>query len=201
MEENTMNKLKKMILLLLAAMLPLVAMLVMAACNDGMPENGRTLGHTDRADKSKKTVIDTGKYFDMTVTANNAKKYSKEDLMYEANGTFRIEGGNSYITINRQDGTIILSSDNAFYKGIGGRNMYAKYVFDVSAANSDCLYIRMGSKNKAQFIIDGKGYANEEVPDLAVCLPLYGFGRNRLELSSIMNGFIAMPSGTYWRTK
>jgi len=34
-----------------------------------------------------------------------------------------------------------------------------------------------------------------------VCVPLYGFSRNRIEVSPIMSGYAAMPSGTYWAVK
>jgi hypothetical protein len=50
-------------------------------------------------------------------------------------------------------------------------------------------------------IMDYKTMINQAVPDLAVCLPLYGYSRNRIEVSPVMNGFIAMPSGTYWAVK
>ena len=181
--------------------IPLVTVLLIISCNDGIPDNSKTSGNMNHSDKSKKTVIDPGNYIDMTVAANNAKKYTKEDFIYEANGTYQIAGGNSYITVNKQDGTIVLSSDQAFYMGSTGHHIFAKYTFSVSAANSDCLYIRMNRKNRAQFIIDGKAFTDDAVPDLPVCLPLYGFGRNRLEISPVMNGFIAMPSGTYWKSK
>jgi hypothetical protein len=42
-------------------------------------------------------------------------------------------------------------------------------------------------------------FRNDAMPDLAVCLPLYGYSRNRIEVSSVMDGYIVMPSGTYWK--
>jgi hypothetical protein len=66
------------------------------------------------------------------------------------------------------------------------------------AASTDCLYIRHNKSLAGTLLIDGEEYRNEQIPDLSVCLPLYGFSKNRIEISPVMNGYIVMPSGTYW---
>jgi len=174
-----------------------------ASCNNGMTGAGgaNVKGNNGRADHSQRTVLDAAKYVDFTVKENNASMFTRQDVMFELNGTYKIAGGNSFITIDRSDGTVTLSSDDAWYKDTGGHNMYARYVFDVQAANGDCLYIKMDSKKKAQFLVDNEAKVNQAVPDVAVCIPLYGYSRNRIEVSPVMNGFIAMPSGTYWAQK
>jgi hypothetical protein len=70
---------------------------------------------------------------------------------------------------------------------------------DIQAASEDCLYIKKSHKKSGFLIVDGAIYRDDAVPDLAVCLPLYGYSQNRIEVSSVMNGFITMPSGTYWK--
>jgi hypothetical protein len=172
------------------------------SCNNGM-DGGRGVSsnRAGKIDRSQRTVLDGAKYVDFTVRGVNAAAFTKQDVMYELNGTYRIAGGNSYITVDRSDGTVTISSDDAWDGESYGHNMYASYVFDVQAANEDCLYIKMGSKAKARMIMDYKALVNQEVPDLAVCLPLYGYSRNRIEISPVMNGYIAMPSGTYWAVK
>jgi len=177
--------------------------IILAACNSGMNnERGiSTNGKDDRIDRSQRTVLDGAKYIDFTVRENNAARFTRQDIMYGLNDTYRLKEGNSYITVDRKDGTVTLSSDDAWYKDTGGHNMYAKYTFDVQAANGDCLYLKMDSKKKAQLIIDHEVMVNHAVPDLLVCVPLYGFSRNRIEVSPVMDGYIAMPSGTYWAQK
>jgi len=179
------------------------ALALLVSCNHGLSSSsgGKVNGQNERRTRGQRIVIDAAKYVDFTVKENNAAKYTKFDILNELSNTFRIKGGNSYITIDRTRGTITLSSDDAWYKESGGHNMFAKYVFDVQAANSDCLYIKMDGKKKAQLIIDNESMVNYEVPDLLVCLPLYGFSRSRIEVSPVMDGFIAMPSGTYWIQK
>jgi len=185
-----------------AALFLAAAVAVLASCNDGLSsKGGHSSGQNERRDKSARTIIDAGDYVDLTLEKNNARTISKADVLYKTFGTFKIEGGNSVITVNRNEGTITMSSDDAFYDGREKRQFYAKFSFEVAAASADCLYMRIGKKDKATMIVDNLAFENQSVPDIAVCLPLYGFGSNRIEVSSVMNGFIAMPSGTYWKQK
>jgi len=175
---------------------------VTVSCNNGLGSAGGMSSKSgEQHDRSQRTSIDASKYTDFTAKNVYASKFTKQDVLYELNGTFKIAGGNSYIAIDRREGTITLSSDDAWKDGAGGHNMYAKYNFDVQAASEDCLYIKMNGKREAQLIMDFETFVNQEVPGLAVCLPLYGYSKNRIEVSPIMDGYIAMPSGTYWAGK
>jgi hypothetical protein len=176
---------------------------VFTACNSGMGENGGTPsnGKTNKVDHSQRTFIDAAKYTDFTMGSVDAKKFTKQDIMYALDETYTMNGGNSYIAFNRKDGTITLSSDDAWYNDEGRHNIYARYSFDVQAANEYCLYIKMDNKKGAQLIIDDESFSDHMVPDLLVCVPLYGFSRNRIEVSPVMDGYILMPSGTYWTRK
>jgi hypothetical protein len=178
-------------------------MLYAVSCHDGISGSGgmNSSGTNSRIDRSKKTAIDASKYIDMTAKGTDAEQFTKFDILAELNGKFIQENGNGYISFDRQEGTVTMSSDNASFNGTKGRNMYARYVFDVGAANSDCLYIRPDKNKKGQMVIGALAFSDHDLPDLALCLPLYGFSRNRIEVSPIMNGHIAMPSGTYWAEK
>jgi hypothetical protein len=174
-----------------------IAVLFTANCNNGFNSNSGG-EHNERVNKSKRTVIDASKYVDFTINENNASMFKKDDLLYTSFGTFR--NGTSYIKIDRKEGTIELSSDDAFYDGKEGHQFFAKYQFDVSAANNDCLYIKEPGKKNGTAIINDYSFTGAAIPDLLVCIPLYGFGTSRIEVSSIMDGYIAMPSGTYWKS-
>jgi hypothetical protein len=185
------------------AMILAVCAIAIGSCNDGLSHGYGTnySGTNDRADRSQRTVLDSSKYTDFTIRENNANRFTKQDVLYELNGTYKIAGGNSHITIDRSAGTITISSDDAWHEGSGSHQLFAKYRFDVSAANNDCLYIKMDKSKKAHCIIDNVTFVDHEVPDIAVCVPLYGYSFNRIEVSPVMNGYIFMPSGTYWSTR
>jgi hypothetical protein len=180
-----------------------VIILCAVSCNDGISGSSgiKSSGTNDRIDRSKKTVIDGSKYIDMTARENDAARFSKFDILAELNKKYVHEGGNGYISFSREDGTVTISSDDGFFNGVKGRNFYARYVFEVDAANRDCLYIKPDKNKKGQMMVGMQVFNDHELPDLALCLPLYGFSRNRIEVSPVMNGYIVMPSGTYWVEK
>ena len=179
--------------------LGIVAVACMLSCNNGMSSTGDSGGkNTVKRDRSQRTVIDNAEYIDFTIAKHNANAVKKEDvLFYLNNGTFK--NGNSVIKVKTQEGTVEISSDSGRYNGKENCQVYGKFVFDVKAASSDCLYLRKDQHKEGFVMIDGIMFRDEAVPDLAVCLPLYGYSHNRVEVSSIMDGYIAMPSGTYWK--
>jgi hypothetical protein len=175
----------------------LVVAAIVVSCDNGMSTTEKRNTGKPKIDRSRRTVIDSAQYVDFTVAETNAIGWKWEDLATEVSGRL-YKNGNSFIKINRSDKTIEMSSDVAFFNGSSNRQFYAKYGFDVQGASSDCLYIRKDPQREGQMIVDNMVLRNDEIPDLAVCIPLYGYSRNRIEVSPVMNGFVAMPSGTYW---
>jgi len=177
--------------------------LVMAAvcalsCNDGMSSVRGGSEKKAKRDRSQRTVIDSAEYVDFTVAKHNARTVRREDMLYALNGSV-YKNGNSSIKVNMREGTIEINSDGGFFNGKEGCQVYGVFGLDVQAASEDCLYIRRNQRVGGFLMVDGNVYRDSAIPDLAVCLPLYGYSRNRLEVSSVMNGFIVMPSGTYWK--
>ena len=179
------------------------AVVIMAAfmtgCNNGLSSNGESDSrNTSKRDRKQRTTIDSAEYIDFTVEKYNAKKIQREDLLYTLNGV-TYKNGNSTIKVKTHEGVIEISSDNGYFNGKQNCQVYGVYAFDIQAASEDCLYIRKNQRKPGYLLIDNIIYRDDAVPDLAVCLPLYGYSRNRIEVSSIMDGYIAMPSGTYWK--
>jgi len=182
---------------ILIAMAAGITVITVISCNNGLTGEYGKSGPSKKHDRSQRTTIDAGEYIDFTVPKYNAMMFKKEDILITlGEKTFR--NGNSYIKINRSEGTIEINSDSGEYKGKSNCQIYGKYGFEIMAASSDCLYIRHNKSLKGTLLIDGEEFKNEQIPDLSVCLPLYGFSKNRVEVSPIMNGYIVMPSGTYW---
>jgi len=181
----------------------MAAVLVVTACNSGLSNSSgmNSKGMNERTDRRQRTTLDGAKYVDFTAKGVNAAMVTKQDILFELNGTFRLAGGNSTITIDRKDGTVTLSSDDAFFDGRSGRNFYAHFKFDVRAADQNCLYLKMEQQKRGNLLVDEQAYKGPAIPDLSVCLPLYGYSRNRIEVSPVMQGYAAMPAGTYWAVK
>jgi hypothetical protein len=187
-----MKKQKKQI-----TMAAVIIVITIISCNDGLTGEYGKSSPLKKNDRSQRTTIDASEYVDFTVPKYNALMFKKEDILFTlGEKTFR--NGNSYIKINRSEGTIEINSDSGEYKGRKNCQIYGKYGFKIMAASTDCMYIRHNKSLKGILFIDGEEYRNEQIPDLSVCLPLYGFSKNRIEISPVMNGYIVMPSGTYW---
>jgi len=186
---------KKTVWLVLGVM----AAVCMSSCNNGMSSAGDGGGDKQAIrDRSHRTVIDDAEYVDFTTPKHNARTVRKEDVLYTLNNaSFR--NGNSLIRIKAQEGTVEITSDSGRYSGKDNCQVYGVFALDVKAASDDCLYIRRDPHREGFVLIDGVMFRGDAIPDLAVCLPLYGYSRNRIEISPVMDGYIVMPSGTYWK--
>lgn len=169
---------------------------LLVSCNNGLTGNNEYM-ERKRADRGAKVAVDAASYVDFTVEKYNANMWKKDDLLYDL-GNRTYKNGNSIIRINRIDGTMEITSDKGRYNGRENCQVYGKYKLDILAASSDCLYIRRNPREAGTLIIDNVTFINDQIPDLLVCVPLYGYSKNRIEVSSVMNGYILMPSGTYW---
>jgi len=185
---------KKTVWLVLGVM----AMACMLSCNNGMSSVNDGGGKQASRDRSQRTVIDDAEYVDFTTPRHNANAVLKEDVLYTLNNV-SFKNGNSLIRIKAQEGTVEISSDNGRYNGKDNCQIYGVFASDIKAASDDCLYIRKDPHREGFVLIDGVMFRNDAIPDLAICLPLYGYSRNRIEVSSVMDGYIVMPSGTYWK--
>ena len=171
----------------------------MVSCNNDMASVNDNSGKKQATrDRSQRTAIDDAEYIDFTIPKHNAKTIRKEDVLYTLNNAL-FKNGNSLIRVKMKEGAIEISSDSGRYNGKNNCQIYGVFSFDVKAASSDCLYLRRDPRREGYVLIDGVLFRNDTMPDLAVCLPLYGYSRNRIEVSSIMDGYIVMPSGTYWK--
>ena len=172
--------------------------LFLLSCNDGMSSARSRDGDAGKKDRGKRTSVDSAAYTDFTIEKNNANAAKLEDVMFELNsGTFK--NVNSVIKVKSHEQTIEISSDSGMFNGKENCQIYGKFAIEVKAASSDCLYMRKDPRREGFLMIDGVMFRDEAVPELAVCLPLYGYSRNRIEVSPVMDGFIVMPSGTYWK--
>jgi len=179
--------------------LGLVAAACIVSCNDGMSSlSDRGGGKPDKRDRSQRTVIDNTGYVDFSTPQYDAGKVKKEDVINFLGG-YTFKNGNSLIKIKAMECTIELASDCGRYNGKDNCQVYGVFAFDVKAASGDCLYLRRDASKEGFVMIDGIMFRNDAIPDLSACLPLYGYSRNRIEVSSIMDGYIVMPSGTYWK--
>jgi len=181
--------------LLLAAIV--VVSISFFSCNNPMSGRGGETSNRRAVDRSQRTVIDTSEYIDFTAPERDARTYDKR-RMAQVLGGRTFWNGNSYIRINASNNTIEIASDRGSFNGRDNLQVFGSFGFEIRAASEDFVYIRRDPRREGILIVGHNSFRNDQIPDIAVCIPLYGYSRNRIEVSSIMDGFIIMPSGTYW---
>lgn len=142
-------------------------------------------------------AVDMDQYIDLTSSMANANTVSKSDFLYIVEGEYI--NGDSYIKVNANRGFIELYNPHATIIGFGTGEFKTQFSFSVFPASKQCLYIKQANTSSLIIEFNGKEYSGVSLGDLLTCIPLHGYGAGRIEVSSIMNGFIAMPSGTYWK--
>jgi len=146
----------------------------------------------------KEKIINSEQYVDFTSKEFDAETWNKEDML-SVLGDKIYKNGNSTIKFDSSDEMVIINSDVGNYKGKKKCKVYGKFKFDFLTDSSECLYIMKMPKSVGILLIDNKKiYNNDQIPDLDVCIPLKGYSPYIIEVSPILNGYIAMPSGTYW---
>jgi hypothetical protein len=101
-----MKKQKKQI-----TMAAVITVITVISCNNGITGEYGKSGPYKKHDRSQRTAIDASEYVDFTVPKYNALMFRKEDILFSlGEKTFR--NGNSYIKINRSEGTIEINSDS-----------------------------------------------------------------------------------------
>lgn len=144
-----------------------------------------------------KSAVDTGKYMDMTLENKSAALYTKSDFAAVVTG--RYYNGESFVDVDMAKGKVHFYTPDCCLPDYKGKSFDSTFIYDVKAASKDCLYISPSTKNGVDINIDGNTLKAIEAPSFCLFLPLYGFGQSRIEVNPILNGEIALPSGTYWK--
>jgi hypothetical protein len=170
---------------------------IMCSCSNTFlsEKSNEALGNTSGPVSMLKSV-DAGYYRDITLPQADAREVRKSDILYTCAGSYK--NGNATITIDPTRGTIELY---AGYSETSGKTFRTIYSFEAKAADKNSLYIRPDVRKTVQVQVNGLTVNSESISDLALCLPLYGYGVNRIEVSSVMDGYALMPAGTYWKSK
>lgn len=155
-------------------------------------------GGQDRSEsKSVTRSIDSSRYKDVTLESVNASLIEKVDFAYLVNGTFC--SGDSYMKFDMEKGRCVLYTPSCPLERYRGMEFSADFIYTVKAAGKNCLYIMPSTMNGTGYYAGGNYVPAVQGAAFALYVPLYGFGESRIEVSSVLNGEICMPSGTYWK--
>lgn len=160
---------------------------------------GGGVSSTREQEKYALKAMDEKPYIDLSAEPNNANTIDKVLFMENVEGVYR--QGEAFIKFNRLRGTVEMFNPQATIPTMGVKEFRAIFSYSVFPASKNILYIKPANTGSLMVRLNNVEYKAHEIPDLITCVPFYGFGGGRLEVTPDMNGYIAMPSGTYWNKK
>ena len=143
--------------------------------------------------------VDPGKYVDVTDKNVNAYLLKKNDFALICSGLYK--NGNSTIFVDFEKGKVKLITDKSTLDEYKGKLIETEFIYKIKSANSNTLYLCPSTLYNLDVKIDGEIKKASTLSSFCLYVPFYGYGESRLEVSSILNGEIFMPSGTYWKVK
>lgn len=137
-------------------------------------------------------------FVDVTMGEVNSFAIGVEEFSNVTIGRYEHEGTDSYIEIMKNGTCQIFTSAIMAEGDYHNQKFETSFNLSVDSASKNILYIRPATLHDLEYKIGEEYVSAIEDGGFLPFLPFYGFGGGRLEISPIMNGFIALPSGTYW---
>lgn len=138
---------------------------------------------------------DEGEYIDVTGKNASASSVSVSDFFLVCTQNYK--GPSCSLSFDSSSGKLHVSGKSSL-ESCRGKDFELSYVFDIKSASENLMYLCPKSPFSVSLIIDGKECDYSSFPSFAYDIPLYGFGSSRLEIASVLEGLVFVPSGTLW---
>ena len=175
----------------------IVSFLVLSvSCKNHLNLGSDSLKTVDKTAKIQRYTVDKGQYVDVTMKNVDAKLF---DVSYFNEMTsFGYKSKNAVIYFDKTKGTVNISVFKSENNSFKGKKMECTFEYDVKAASSNCIYICPKTRNGNVCYIDGEAFSFVNLPSYMFYIPLYGFGENRIEISSVMKNEGILSCQTFW---
>ena len=147
--------------------------------------------------KTSSGAVDSSRYIEVSGGNINTELVTVDSFLNLSSGMFVQD--NSFIILNTTTKEITLSTNNIQSGEYKNKKLEVTFPFIVKSASTNCIYLEPTNIKNIIATIDGKKICDLDTEQFLFHIPLYGFGVQRIEISSILNNFIAMPSGSYWK--
>ena len=195
---NDEKKLYGVKVIMKKSILSVFILLCFASCSQNLLDSPAKPSKKSASSRNVTSVsLDSSFYKDVTLSNINAKLLTKYDFASVSEGTFY--NGKSYINVDFNKGFVTLFTPQSSSKEIYGKSFKVSFNYEIKAADQNTLYLCPSSFSNLKCFVNGQEISANQISNLNFIIPLYGYGKSRLEVSSVMNGFNAMPFGTYWK--
>ena len=138
--------------------------------------------------------FDTGTFIDVTNKNVRATLLDESDFTSLCTGIYSNGRDEIEIKENNEIRVKIKKSSHSDYKD---KRVEFSGKYKVKAASDTILYLAM--ENDGIVMIENTLYSLKDSSKLPCIIAMYGFGENRIEVSSVLEGSVFIQSGTYWK--
>lgn len=137
--------------------------------------------------------FDRGRYFD--ASRGMGRSATTDTVQNYVNGTYI--NGNSSIYFSGEK--LVFMTPSMTAKGFEGKSCRIEYEYQILPAGDKAVYLCPKNPEKFNVKINGEYIQHSDVPDTLLLIPMWGFGENRIEISSAAAGYSGLPAGAYWK--
>ncbi len=147
--------------------------------------------------KVQRMAVDSGNYVDVTMKNVNASVIDTNYFDSVIKNNYKSD--NCTINFDKSKNMVSVYVNNSKMKGFEGKTIRCTYKYVLKSSSENCVYICPVKRSDTLCFIDEEPYSLSKLPSFMFYIPLYGFGENRIEVSSIMKNEGAVNCQTLWR--
>ena len=147
--------------------------------------------------KVQRLAMDSGKYVDVTMKNVNASIFDTSYFNSVIKRNYKSDNCTFNFDTNNQK--VHVHIKNSKMKGFEGKTIDCTFKYVLKSSGENCVYICPVKRSDTLCYIDEEVVSLTKLPSFMFYIPLYGFGENRIEVSSIMKNEGAVNCQTLWR--
>ena len=167
--------------------------------NEDYTSDTTNISYRNKKGRSVSGGFDTGLYIDASMKNISAYDISLSDFEALCDGEYRC--GSSVIKIDKKNHKFYLRNPRVSIRGKEYYNLYCESEYKLLAAGENLLYLCPISNENVLFRSGDINLKISEVSPFSFYVSFYGFGENRIEVSSYLNDEAVINGGTYWAVK
>ena len=176
--------------------IPVVCMLFFSCVNQISEVQNNKVTETKKI-KVQRLAMDSGKYVDVTMKNVNASVIDTSYFNTLINRNYRSD--NCILNFDTVNQKVHVHVKNSNMKGFERKTIDCTFRYVLKSSGENCVYICPVKRSDTLCYIDEEVVSLTKLPSFMFYIPLYGFGENRIEVSSIMKNEGAVNCQTLWR--
>lgn len=151
----------------------------------------------EKKGKAMRVAVDSGEYIDVSDPKTDASLIDCTSFVFSIADHYQAQ--DAVMKIERGSNRIRITIPKLKAKGFEGKSYEAYFSFGLKNSGKNLVYLYPVFDGKQECYIDGKEFDMRSVPVWMFYIPLYGYGENRIETSSVLKEDAFVYCATWWR--